>query len=190
MNGQTRYYEIYDNRRILERWHLRMPVDARGEWIDTWQFNEGRILELPAPIRFPVNPKGVALEYTLAMGIPVVHRRVVPLFERLGIDKEVQFISAEVEGQAEPWFILNPLQVIRCIDDTRCEEVVYWRPEDDRPDKLGEYQNVRGLKVDPSKIGAANVFRPWGWLVTLLVSERVKHALEEECITGIDFNPV
>lgn len=79
---------------------------------------------------------------------------------------------------------------IRCIDDARCEEVVYWQPEDERPDKLGEYQNVRGLKVDPAKIGPANVFRPWGWLVTLLVSERVKQAMEEERITGIDVTPV
>jgi hypothetical protein len=124
------------------------------------------------------------------MGIPVVHRRVVSLFERLGIDKEVQFIPAEVEGQTDPWFILNILQVIRCIDDARCEEVLYWKPEDDRPDKLGGYRNVRGLKVDLEKIGEANVFRPWGWLVTLIVSERVKQALEEERITGIDFAAV
>ncbi|WP_395846916.1 imm11 family protein [Cystobacter fuscus] len=190
MNTQTKYYELYDNMRIRKRWNLRMPVDTQGEWIDTWQFNEGRVLDIPGPIRFPVRPTGVVLEYTLSMGIPVVHRRVVSLFERLGIDKEVQFIPAEVEGQTEPWFILNTLQVIRCIDDARCEEVLYWKPEDDRPDKLGGYRNVRGLKVDPEKIGEANVFRPWGWLVTLIVSERVKQALEEERITGIDFSAV
>ncbi|EPX57072.1 hypothetical protein D187_006826 [Cystobacter fuscus DSM 2262] len=130
------------------------------------------------------------LEYTLSMGIPVVHRRVVSLFERLGLDREVQFLPAEVEGQTEPWFIINTLQVIRCIDDARCEEVFYWQPEDERPDKLGEYQNVRGLKVDPEKIGGANIFRPWGWLVAFLVSERVKQAMEDEGITGIDFTPV
>lgn len=190
MSGQPNYYELYDNMRIRNRWHLRMPVDTRGEWIDTWQFNEGRVLDLPGPIRFPVDPMGVVLEYTLSMGIPVVHRRVVSVFERLGMEKEVQFIPAQVDGQTEPWFILNTLQVIRCIDDARCEEVSYWQPEDERPDKLGEYQNVRGLKVDPARIGSANVFRPWGWLVTLLVSERVKQALGEAHITGIDFTPV
>ena len=184
------YYRMYDRMYVPGRWHLQMPVDAQGEWIDTWQFKEGRIHHPSGLIRFPVDPTGVVLEYTLSMGIPVVHRRVVSVFERLGLDKEVQFIPAQVEGQTEPWFILNTLQVIRCIDDARCEEVSYWQPEDERPDKLGEYQNVRGLKVDPARIGPANVFRPWGWLVALLVSECVKQALEAERITGIDFTPV
>ncbi|HYO53092.1 imm11 family protein [Archangium sp.] len=184
---QMKYYDIFDNMRIPGRWHLKMPVDAQGEWIDTWQFKEGRVLDIKGPIRFPVKPVGVALEYTLSMGVPVVHRRVVSLFERLGIQKEVQFIPVEVEGQEEPWFILNALQVIRCIDDARCEEVFYWRPEDGEPDRVGQYKNVRGLKVDPAKVGEANIFRPWGWLVVLIVSERVKMAMEAEGIIGTDF---
>ncbi|MFL5351458.1 imm11 family protein [Archangium sp.] len=188
MTAQMKCYEMYDDMYIPGRWHLKMPVDAQGEWIDTWQFNEGRVLEIEGPIRFPLKRAGVALEFSLcSMGIPVVHRRVVSLFERLGIQKEVQFIPVEIDGQEEPWFILNTLQVIRCIDDARCEEVFYWLPEHNRPDKLGGYKNVRGLKVDPAKIGEANIFRPWGWLVVLIVSERVKQAMEEAGITGIKF---
>jgi hypothetical protein len=184
---QMKYYEIYDNVYVPGRWHLSMPVDGKGEWIDTWQFKEGNVLESKEPIHFPVKPAGIALEYSLSMGIPVVHRRVVSLFERLEIEKEVQFIPAEVEGQPEPYFILNTLQVIKCIDDARCEDVLYWLPEDNRPDKEGGYRNVRGLKVDPAKIGNANIFRTWGWLVTLIVSERVKLAMEQEGITGTRF---
>ncbi|WPB78792.1 hypothetical protein KYC5002_06450 [Archangium violaceum] len=161
--------------------------DDERELFDTWRFNEGRVLEIERPICLSVKPTGVAIEYTESMGIPVVHRRVVSLFERLGLQKEVQFIPVEVEGQAEPWFILNALQVIRCIDDARCDEVFYWGPEDGEPDRIGEYSNVRGLKVDPEKIGGAHIFRPWGWLVVLIVSERVKRAMEEEGITGTKF---
>ncbi|WP_235216846.1 imm11 family protein [Archangium violaceum] len=183
-----KYYKMYDDVYVGGRWNLRLPVDTQGEWIDTWQFNEGRALDIKGPIRFPVRPKGIALEFTLcSMGNPVVHRRVVSLFERLGLQKAVQFIPVEVEGQKEPWFILNALQVIRCIDDARCEEVLYWQPEDNRPDKVGQYRNVRGLKVDVEKIGGAHIFRPWGWLVVLIVSEYVKQAMEAEGITGIKF---
>ena len=188
MMAQMKYYKMYDDVYVPGRWHLRLPVDTQGEWIDTWQFNEGRALDIKGPIRFPVRPKGIALEFTLcSMGNPVVHRRVVSLFERLGLQKEVQFIPVEVEGQTDPWFILNALQVIRCIDDARCEEVLYWQPEDNRPDKVGQYRNVRGLKVDPEKIGGAHIFRPWGWLVVLIVSEHIKQAMEAEGITGIKF---
>lgn len=100
---------------------------------------------------------------------------------------EVQFLRAEVEGQNDPYFILNALQIIRCIDDARCGEVLYWLPEDNRPDKLGKYRNVRGLKIDATKVGDANIFRPWGWTGTLIVSERVKLAMEEEGVTGTRF---
>lgn len=199
MTAQMKYYEIYDDVYVPGRWHLRMPLfkdgegegghedDDERELFDTWRFNEGRVLEIERPICLSVKPTGVAIEYTESMGIPVVHRRVVSLFERLGLQKEVQFIPVEVEGQAEPWFILNALQVIRCIDDARCDEVFYWGPEDGEPDRIGEYSNVRGLKVDPEKIGGAHIFRPWGWLVVLIVSERVKRAMEEEGITGTKF---
>jgi hypothetical protein len=187
MTAQTRYYKIYDDMLIPGRWHVRMPVDREGEWFDTWRFNEGRVLDIEEAIRLSVKPAGVALEFSHSLGIPIVHRRVVSLFERLGMEKEVQFIPVEVEGETEPWFILNALQVIRCIDDARCEEVLYWLPEDNRPDKEGMYRNVRGLKVDLARIGKAHIFRPWGWLVVLIVSEHVKRALEAEGITGTDF---
>lgn len=187
MNDQAKYYELSDDKYILGRWHLRMPIERAGEWFDIWRFSEGRALDIKGPIHLSVKPKGVALDFSHASGIPVVHRRVISLFELLGLEREAQFIPVEVEGQAEPWFILNALQAIRCIDDARCEEVFYWRPEDDRPDKIGQYKNVRGLKVNPAKVGSANIFRPWGWKVALIVSERVKQAMEAEGITGTDF---
>jgi len=199
MTTQVRYYKINDDKYIPGRWYLRIPLfkdgedeggredDDQRELFDTWRFNEGRVLEIERPIRLSMKPAGVALEYTESVGIPIVHRRVVSLFEGLGLQKEVQFLPVEVEGQMEPWFILNALQVIRCIDDARCEEVLYWGPEDGEPDRIGEYQNVRGLKVDPAKIGGAHIFRPWGWKVVLIVSEHVKSAMEAEGITGIKF---
>jgi hypothetical protein len=52
----------------------------------------------------------------------------------------VQFLPAQVDGHPEPYFILNPLRVIRCIDDARCEEVQRFTPEDGQPEKVGQYR--------------------------------------------------
>ncbi|MGZ3458468.1 MAG: imm11 family protein [Archangium sp.] len=183
-----KYYDLMDNMRIPGRWHLRSPVDEQGKEVNPWQFDKGRWLEPQGRIRFPVKPAGLALEFTLTtLAIPVVHGRVVQLFERLGIQKEVQFIPAQVEGQSEPWFILNALRIIPCIDDARCAEVQYWKPEDNRPDKVGQYRAVHGMRIDPTKPGEAHIFRPWGWRVALVISETVKEALEKEGITGTKF---
>jgi hypothetical protein len=181
------YFDLMDDMRIPGRWLLGSPFDEQGQEIDPWQFDEGRVLALKGVPRFPVDVPGRPLDFSLAaFGIPVVHGRFVALFERLHI-REVQFIPALVEGDAEPWFILNPLRVIRCIDDARCEEVQYWRPEDGQPEKEGEYQVVTGLRVDPTKVGEARIFRPWGWRVALIVAEELKQALEQEGITGTRF---
>jgi prolyl-tRNA synthetase len=47
-----------------------------------------------------------------------------------------------------------------------------------------------GLRIDPTKVEGAHIFRPWGWRVALLVSEDVKEALEREGLTGTRFTEV
>jgi hypothetical protein len=185
------YFDLTDNMRIRHRWHLRAPVDAAGQVLSNpWQFRKGQWVEPRGVIRFPVKPDGVTLEFSLASSaIPVVHERVVHLFERLGI-KEVQFIPVQVEGHAGPYFILNTLRTLRCIDDARCREVQYWKPEDGRPDKEGMYRAVSGMRIDPAKAGDARIFRPWGWTVALVVSEDLKQAMEAEGISGTKFEEV
>ena len=182
-----KYFELWDDMKIPGRWMLRGPVDAHGQEVDPWQFSEGRALDLPIRLRLLVSHAGRGLDFSLTgLGLAVVHGRVVSLFERMGI-QEVQFISVEVEGHAGSYFILNTLSVVRCIDDARCEEVQYWRPEDGQPEKVGEYRVVAGMRVDPTEIGASRIFRPWGWPVALVVSEDLKQALEEEGVTGTKF---
>jgi hypothetical protein len=191
MMARSRYFILRDDLGIPGRWHLRSPLDERGEQVDTWQFKEGRRLDIQGPIRFPVRPSGEPLEFTLSsFTIPVLHERVASVLERLPRRDEVQLIPVRVEGRAEPCFILNALRIIRCIDDARCEEVLYWSPEDGEPEKVGKYRNVRGMKVDPAKAGGVDVLRAWGWVVPLIVSERVKRALEQEGVTGTDFTEV
>lgn len=182
-----RYYDLTDDRRSQDRWHLRAPVDEQGRAVDPWQFRKGLWLEAPGRIRFPVKPDGGVLDFTLAsFAIPIVSGRLKQLLEHLGI-QEVQFLPVQVEEHPEPWFILNALRVIRCIDEARCEEVQTWLPEDGQPEKVGEYRVVSGLRIDPAKVGEAQIFRPWGWRVALVVSGDVKEAWEAAALTGMRF---
>jgi hypothetical protein len=183
----TDYFELYSNMRIPGRWVLKSPVDEHGEEVDPWQFTESRVLEIQSKLWLPVSHPGRELDFSLTgLGVVVVHGRVVSLFERLGI-RDVQFFPAQVEGHGGPYFILNTLRLIRCIDDARCEEVRYWKPENGQPEKVGEYRVVAGMRIDPTKVGDARIFRPWGWPVALIVSEDLKQAMEAEGITGTRF---
>jgi hypothetical protein len=192
MNAPERYFELWDDLHATGRWHLSAPdTDEEGREVDPWQFKDGVLLKLnAAPVLRMIRP-GRALDFSMTgLTVPLLHGRVVSLLERLNLHQEVQFIPTRVEGFSEPYFLLNALRIIRCIDDARSEEVLYWRPEDNRPDKSGQYRNVRGLRVDPSKVGGASIFRPWGWTVALIVSERIKYALEGEGVTGTRFMDV
>jgi len=112
MKRMARYLELMDDRRSESRWHLGSPMDEQGQEIDPWQFKDGKTLELGCIPRFPVDVRGRPLDYCwAAFSIPVVHGRVVQLFERLDV-REVQFIPARVEGHDAPYFILNALRII------------------------------------------------------------------------------
>jgi hypothetical protein len=181
------FHELRDDVYYPGRWHLRSPLDEQGQRINPWQFFKGRVLSFQGTLRFPVKPDGVELDFCwAAFSIPVVNARFVQLFERLGV-QDVQFISAQVEGHAGPFFILNALRILRCIDEARCEEVQHWKPEHGQPAKVGEYKFIAGLRIDPAQVGEARLFRPWGWTGSLILSEDLKQALEAERFTGTRF---
>lgn len=187
MNAGGRCFELQDDMMIPGRWLLRWPVDEQGNKLKPWIYSEGKRIDSVTRIHFPVDPKGVALDFSLdSHGVPVIHARVKPLLDPYVLNGEIQLLPVTVEDHDEPYFIINTLRTIRCIDDARCTEVGYWLPEDNRPDKEGQYRGVIGLKVAPSRIDA-DIFRPWGWTVVLIVSERVKLAMEGAGITGTQF---
>ncbi|GMU01423.1 hypothetical protein KH5H1_55430 [Corallococcus caeni] len=63
-------------------------------------------------------------------------------------------------------------------------------PQDGRPDRVGQYRDVDGMRIDPTQVGDARVFRTWGWSIALIVSEDIKLALERIRATGIRFTEV
>jgi len=95
-------------------------------------------------------------------------------------------------GSAEPFFLLNVVRVVKCIDDRRTEEVQYYEPgcEEVFRDRIGEYRAVRGMKIDPARVGNEKVIRTWGWLGTIVVAEEIKEALEQIQTVGVQFQGV
>ncbi|HEX5751548.1 MAG TPA: DUF1629 domain-containing protein [Archangium sp.] len=187
MGAPPRYFELWDEMSVPCRWVLyQTDIDDHGRKLDPWQFKRGTLLHLDGRPVLGIAHPGVPLDFSLTeLATPVVTERFVSLFEQLELGNEVQFIPAQVEGHTEPYFILNVLNVIRCIDDARCEEVSYWRPEDGEPELVGKYQNVSGLKVDPARMGDLSICRPWGWTGAIILTERVKLAMERAGMTGL-----
>lgn len=186
-----RFFKLTDDVYRSGRWELGHPLAQDGRKLeDPWQFRIGQRAYSDERIRIPVKTSGEPLDYShAAFSIPVVHATVASLFTAIAPD-DVQLIPVELDSQPAQHFILNATRLVKCIDDAACEEVRYWTPEDGMPEKVGTYSSVSGMRIDPTKVGAAKVFRTWGWTVALIVSEELKDALERAGITGTKFTDV
>ena len=103
---------------------------------------------------------------------------------------DVQLFPVDVQGQAETYFLMNVARTVRCIDNKASKEVQLYTLEDGRPDRVGEYRSVIGLRIDKAKVGDARVFRPWGWPPPIIVDGEIKEALERSGISGGRFDEV
>ncbi|RKG88147.1 hypothetical protein D7W82_11480 [Corallococcus sp. CA049B] len=187
-----RFYDLHDDFRAPGRWEPGDPLDLADKEVgDVWMFTAGRPVNPPGPLHIPNELRAAPLDFSLAgAGLtPVVHPRVAAVFARLA-PEDVQLIPVNIEGQPEPYFLVVATRLIRCVDEAACLEVLRYGPGDGVPARVGQYRSVRGLRIDPTQVGRARVFRPWGWPVTLVVSEVVKEALEKEGVTGARFTPV
>ncbi|XXF78217.1 hypothetical protein P2318_00225 [Myxococcaceae bacterium GXIMD 01537] len=172
-------------------WALGIPTDVDGREVkDPWVFKRGKPLPELGRLRLPIDRPGRAVDFSLAgIGTPVVHSRIASLLSELA-PSDVQFLPVEIEGQTDRYSIFNVTRLVRCIDDKASAEVEYWGEDDGRPEKVGQYRKVAGLRIDPSKAGDAKVFRTWGWSVVLVVAEDIKDALERAGASGVSFQEV
>lgn len=189
-----RYFDLSEDIYIKGRWRLGTPRDPskpEEERIVTWTFLKGSPYQFNKPLKLPLREHGVALDFTMAdiNAVPVVHVRVAALLAELA-PSDIQLIPVEIDSHPDQYCLMNVTRIVKCIDDARCTEVEYWKPEDGRPEKTGTYRGVIGLKIDPSKVGDARIFRPWGWEIALIVSEEIKEALERAGVTGMKFEQV
>lgn len=186
----TRFYELYDDVYLPGRWELRNPVDSTGHEVEPWQFTAGHPLDIAGPLRLPLARPGRPLDFSLAgFSIPVIHPRLAPLFTELA-PADVQFLPVSIESLAEPFLILNVTRVVKCIDEAASESVKHWKPEHGRPERVGEYRAVSGMRIDPTKTGDARVLRPWGWVVALVVASTLREALQRAGATGVKLTEV
>ncbi|MDC0711765.1 hypothetical protein POL68_25070 [Stigmatella sp. ncwal1] len=184
-----RFFKLADDVYVPRRWHLATPIDSHGHKVHDWDFKRGTHVHVEGRLKIPLQIAGRPLDFTEAgVRVPVVHVKVASLLaERAPGD--VQLIPADIEGQPDQYLILVATRLIRCIDE-EASEVSFWTPEHGVPDKVGQYMGVDRMRIDKRKVDNAQVFRPEGWQVVLIVSEELKDALEHMGATGTRFEEV
>jgi hypothetical protein len=186
-----RYFKLTEDMTSPERWVLGDTLDAQGKKVGARLYLNREPTRFDGRLRVPIYHPGSSLDFSFADDgdFPVVTEKVASTLAEVAPD-DVQLYPAEVDSRPEPYFLVNVARLVRCIDDAACAEVLYWKPEDNRPDKLGQYRAVYGMRIDPAQVGDAKVFRPWGYPGALLVAEDLKEALERTGASGLEFTEV
>ncbi|RKH87875.1 hypothetical protein D7Y21_17355 [Corallococcus sp. AB045] len=186
---ERRFFDLFIDAYVPGRWYFKTPTHADGRPLeDPWVFTDGVFIPDPGPLHIPLSRPGNPLDFTSAgVGVtPVLSTRAAEVFRTLA-PNDVQLFPVQVEGQVEPYFLLVAARTVRCIDEVATEEVQFWRPEDGQPEKVGEYRDIGGLRIDKGKVVDERVFRLWGWRPALIVDEVLKAALEQTGIVGGKF---
>jgi hypothetical protein len=181
-----RFFDLSDDLYIPRRWYLATPSDSQGRKVFDWDFTQGTPVHVEGRLKIPIKIAGRALDCCWAgLSIPVVHVKVASMLaERAPGD--VQLIPADIEGFPEQYLVLVATRLIRCIDE-QTSRILLWTHEDGEPGKIGQYRDVRDMRIDKAKVGNAKVFRPEGWSTVLIVAEEIKNALEDMGATGTRF---
>jgi len=190
----TRYYEMHDDVHVPGRWFLSDPVDRNGKSLD-WVFGKATPVQVAQPIRLSFNPhaetrRPVDYSELSIENVPVVHVRIATVLSELA-PTDVQIFPVTIEGQPDQFCLVNVARSVKCIDDARSREVERYTAADAElyPERIGEYKSVGRLRIDPSQVGDARIFRTWGW-IAIIVSEEIKSALERIGTVGVTFHEV
>ncbi|OJT18394.1 hypothetical protein BO221_40710 [Archangium sp. Cb G35] len=186
-----KYFRLREDMSSPERWVLDDTLDAQGKKVGARLYLNEVPVRFDGRLRVPILHPGSPLDFSFADAgdFPVVTEKVANTLAELA-SGDVQLYPAEVDSRSEPYFLVNVARLVKCIDEAASEEVRYGEPEDNWPDELGYYRSVYGMRIDPSKVGDAKAFRPWGYPKALLVAEDVKEALERTGASGLDFREV
>ncbi|NYE59407.1 hypothetical protein FHW58_000559 [Duganella sp. 1224] len=186
----TKYYEWYFNQTVDRGWFLAEPEDSFGTVISPWKFKSCEPLspfldDLSARVLRSGEVTGVAFG---AFDLIYAMREWADILQEIG-RADIELIPVKVVGTEVVISLVNVIREIRCIDEER-SEFSKWELDSIRPDKVGEFKVITKMVIDTSLVCGAHIFRPSGYHLSVIVSEQLKHRIEELGSGYTTFRPV
>lgn len=162
------------------RWLLADPT-AKGAEFDTSMFTVGRPSDPPEGMSARVELEGEPTDISWTnTTIPVVTDAVASLIESIS-PGAVQWVPLQIEGHGQRLIMNVVAMVPDCIDEGRTDVLRY--PDDDN-ERPGQYHQIIGLHLKADLDPPHDIFRIVGWHVPIIITDRLKAALEDHGFTG------
>ncbi|MFP2895992.1 imm11 family protein [Corallococcus sp. 4LFB] len=176
----------------VHQWVLELPAPASGgELDDPWMFGDGRRLSDPGPLTSRPFREGPQRSFSVANSgrTPIADEQVANVFRKLAPD-DVQTFPIRIEGAGKGFHVINATKRFSCVDKKNSREVQIYPSDGVAPERVGTYRAIHGLRIDRTKTAGAQVFRIQGYPSALIVSAKIKSALEEVGNLGVSFERV
>jgi hypothetical protein len=185
-----RFFEVLpDHEGFPDQWFLNDPVAADGSEILPEDFVTHGRYHGTLPVRLSVGNPGRELAFNLGpYEMPVVESSLSETIRQIA-PNAAEFFPVRINGARGRYEIMNVYRSVECLDETH-SIFTRWGPEDERPDRTGSLKMISRIIIDPKRAKGSHLFRITGWPLALLVSERLKCAIEGTPNLGILFGPV
>lgn len=188
MNGQ--FFRMMTDVDVPNRWHLGIPVDIKTEQgVDTNLFTQGQAVSNITALRMPLQYSGRSLDITFAgFHVPIITQSVANVLLPKA-RSNIELIPIDVENSSSTYYILNITTVLDCLDRKK-SMIQWWTETDNRPEKTGKPRMIIDLRIEPCKARNTEIFRLFDWEVAIIVSKRLKEAIEAAGFQGVKFEEV
>ncbi len=122
-------------------------------------------------------------------GTYYVNEKFINCLKAVG-ETNYQLFPIKVLPEEKPYYILNILNIIDCVDREKSKFTV-WTEEDNRPDKLGKYFGFDKMVLDHSKVpDGVHLFRVFEYKIVAVASKELVQEFEKNKIKGFNLVPV
>ena len=172
-------------------WFIEKPYFPDGKMVGTWDFMKCHAINPPYIGLSAKTSYGEVVTDVCFGAFDIIYARPKMADAMLACaGDEIQLVPVHVDGFNEDVFIVNVLNKVKCIDESRSLFEKWALGNAERPDRAGEYKMIRELFIDPNATEGRNILRPWGWTTQVIVSEKFKEAVESVGSAGTVFIPV
>ena len=155
--------------------------------VDIWAYSRGEIVKDVRQVPLCVDSNGDQVDFNpTAFGAIVVSLRMAEIVASIA-GNDVQRIPAIVAHASGEWEVLNVLAVVDCINYEK--SIIQYFPSD-HPEKPGKPRGVMRLVIDSNEAGGHHILKPDGWMAATIVSAKLKRALNQAGIRGIEYSSV
>lgn len=192
MNAATKFYDIGMDADDSTQWHLCQPTDENGTEVVAGRFRLAKQWDNAVRLKTRICNPGHAVSFSLGGHSEYFVTKILmdSLINALPLGA-LQAVPVEIEGVETQYEILNALDIVDCVDESRTKFSKFprWTEEDGRPEKVGDYR-INVLHIDATKATGHDLFRVKGWRIALVCSEHIRDLLISQGVTGIRFTLV